>query len=342
MKVSPVLRHVSVVLAATLSLGAPLRAAAAEAAEAAEGAARQGQLREANAHYERGAAAYRARKYSDAVAAFLAADRLVPSAVLSFNIARAHDKNGDALAALAHYRDYLRRDEAPKNAALVTQRIAALEAELLARGGSVLTVLTEPPSATVLLDGRPIGSTPLSAAVAPGAHRVSVERGGYTAERRDLELQPASASELRLSLVATTPNAAAPLVTPAPGAARDLTPPAQPAPEAAQRRGIGGLPLVVLGAGGAALLVSGAFELSRRSAESDARSAPTQLAYAEEYDAMRSRQTTARVLAAAGGALLIGGGILLVLDRASASEPRSAAALSWTGRSCVASFATSF
>lgn len=76
---------------------------------------------------------------------------------------------------------------------------------------------------------------------------------------------------------------------------------------------------MVLGAGGASFVAALSFELARRSAESEAKSAP-QREYQVHYEAMRSRQTTARVLAGVGGALLVTGGVLLVLNTPRASK----------------------
>lgn len=76
---------------------------------------------------------------------------------------------------------------------------------------------------------------------------------------------------------------------------------------------------MVLGAGGASFVAALSFELARRSAESEAKSAP-QREYQVHYEAMRSRQTTARVLAGVGGALLVTGGVLLVLNTPRSSK----------------------
>jgi hypothetical protein len=73
------------------------------------------------------------------------------------------------------------------------------------------------------------------------------------------------------------------------------------------------------------------FELARRSAESAAKSA-SQLEYKQHFDAMESRQTTARVFLGVGGALLITGGVLVILN--TPRKPASQLALSCDGAGC--------
>ena len=51
-------------------------------------------IAEAKARYQEGARAYEEQRYKDAVDLFLEADRIVSSAPLSFNIARAYEKLG--------------------------------------------------------------------------------------------------------------------------------------------------------------------------------------------------------------------------------------------------------
>jgi len=60
-----------------------------------EEAAMEQRRAEAKSKYQEGAAAYSAGRFKDAVDLFLSADRLAPSAPLSFNIARAYEKLAD-------------------------------------------------------------------------------------------------------------------------------------------------------------------------------------------------------------------------------------------------------
>src|SRR5688572_26897105 len=102
----------------------------------------------AKQHFMAGEAKYKAGDYQGAISDFLAADALVPSPILSFNIALCHEKLGDKVAAVKLYRDYLsRRPDAP-NRATVDARIAALDGEIAAAAIPPPDVETPPPDGT--------------------------------------------------------------------------------------------------------------------------------------------------------------------------------------------------
>ena len=270
----------------------------------------------------------------------------MPSAALSFNVARAFEKLDEPARALAYYRDYLRREPEPTNEEAVRTRITALETTLLARGEALLCVLTEPSGTAVSIDGRALGTTPWAGVLAPGTHRLTLTRQGYRAETRELALNPERSVELSSALAPA--DAAPPVVAVQRPSADSAAPPPSTPPtplpptEPVARGGVDLWPVLTLSAGGAALVLSGVFELSRRAAEDDAREAKTQIAYAERYDAMRGRQTTARLFAVAGGALLITGGVLVALDTLRTPDAGSHAALACDGSSCFGSFASRF
>jgi hypothetical protein len=77
---------------------------------------------------------------------------------------------------------------------------------------------------------------------------------------------------------------------------------------------LGPAPWLSIGVGAAALGAALAFEVARRSAESDAKQESTQLGYQSRLESEQSRQTAARVLVGIGGGLLAVGGVLLLLD----------------------------
>jgi tetratricopeptide (TPR) repeat protein len=311
-------------------LGAPLRGAWADEPAAtgasANGASGNGtapaasgaeasRVAEAKANYDAGVKAYQNGRYNDAVRFFGEADRLAPSAPLSFNIARVHARAGDASQALRFYRDYLRRAPNAANAGEVREIVKKYEAELASAGKQQLSVLTTPNGASALVNGSAVGRTPWTRDLAPGEYRVELSHPGYASVARVVTLSLDHAEDVIVELEALPDAPAARGTTgttsPALGPAKAETTPERETTKAA---GFGAWPWVTLGVGGAALGGALAFELSRDSAEDAARREPRQIAFSEKLDQMESRKTTARVLASIGGALVLTGGVLLALD----------------------------
>ena len=262
---------------------------------------------QAKLKYQQGAEAYSAGSYSHAVNLFLEADRLAPSAPLSFNVARAYGNLGDEAGALRWYRDYLRRDPEAENAFDVRVTVAALASALAIKGVQQLTVMSTPAGATVAIDGRPLGVAPWTGELTPGKHRVLLTMRGYTDAERNLVLSAKEPLEVSAELER------APLV--------ETTTASEHTAHGPQ---LGVLPWVSLGLGAAALGGALTFELMRRSAESDAHGQTTQLGYKGSLETEQSRQSTARVLLGVGGAFVAAGGILLVLD--SGATPQTSTA----------------
>lgn len=306
--------------------------------------------------YEQGVQAYQEGRHKDAIDLFLEADALAPSSALSFNIARAYEKIKDSTNALRWYRDYLRREPNAEDKDAVAALIQEYEKVLESKGVQQVTVLSEPETATVRVDGRPVGVTPWTGELPPGNHKVSLSLRGYADSERDISLAADHAQDVTFRLqpateATPTPTpiaaAASPSSTPAPAPATPAdVPPAEP-------EGVGVVTYVVLGAGVATLGAAGVFEFLRRSAEDDAKNAKTQIEKSDALDTMDSRQTTARVLAGVGGALTIAGGVLLVLDLTgspssttalapNASEPNLSAGALCTGRDCFVSLQGNF
>lgn len=299
-----------VALGLALVSATPARARAdAPSAEAGAEARRS----EAKARFDEGVNAFREHRWADAVQSFRQADAIAPSAALSFNIAKAYEHLEDTTSALRWYRDFLRRSPQAANVGEVQARVAALAAALAQRGVQQLTLLTTPAGAALTLDDRQLGTAPLTLELPPGAHRLHVELPGYRAVDRDFVLDARMPQDV---VVPLEPLAGAPVASPAPGA--PATPATSAAPHATERR-FGVAPYIVLGAGGASLLGALGFELARRSAESSAKNEP-QLEYQQHYDAMQTRQMTARVLLGVGAALAVTGGVLLVLNTPKRAE----------------------
>ena len=336
-------------LKATL-LVAFLLATNAHAKEPSEAELEQ-RRQDAAQRYEQGVQAYQEGRHKDAIDLFLEADALAPSSALSFNIARAYEKIKDSSNALRWYRDYLRREPTAEDKTAVSALIEEYEKVLEAKGLQQLTVLSEPETATVRVDGRPVGVTPWTGDLPPGVHQIALSLRGYSDSERDVTLASDTAQDVTFRLQAATEATPVPAPTPVAATAVAQTPTA-PADEAptAEPQGIGVVTYVVLGAGVATLGAATAFEFLRSSAEDDAKNAKTQIEKSEALDTMDSRQTTARVLLGVGGALTVAGGVLLALDltrtsggsAASATEPKLAAGGACTGSECFVSLNGSF
>jgi hypothetical protein len=278
---------------------------------------------EAKSKYKQGADAYLAGHYKDAADLFLAADRLAPSALLSFNIARAYEKLGDGSGALRWYRDYLRRNPAAPNADSVRGLIAALAAGLAQKGVQQLTVLASPEGATVAIDDQPMGVAPWTGDLSPGKHHLLLTRRGYADTERDIDLLPGEPLDVSLRMEPQTAVAAPGSASPAPLAPTASTTEA-PAGEVKHGHRLGVLPWVTLGVGAAALGGALTFEVLRRGAEDDAKHATTQLDYQSHLESEQSRQTAARVFLGVGGAFVVAGGVMLLLDSAPKAHAASA------------------
>ena len=117
----------------------------------------------ARERFEQGVAAYEAGRFGDAVQAFQEADRLAPSARLSFNIAKAYERMADDRRALAAYQDYLRRAPEATNRAEVEQIIERLERELQPATLAAREPSSTPPASSVLALAPAEPTVPLSA-----------------------------------------------------------------------------------------------------------------------------------------------------------------------------------
>ena len=303
--------------AAPLSSGSPETTASTEGGRTGAPSDDPAKAR-ARVHLERGVQAYRDARYRDAIDAFLEANRIYPTAALSYNTAKAFEGLGDRPGALRFYRDYLRRDSGAPDRAEVSKIVTEIESELRARGVQQVTILSEPDAATVVLDGRPVGVTPFTAEIFPGAHEVVLQREGYEEAPRHFELVPHRAMDVSFVLTEKKP-VAAPV---------GLAPVQRAAPRKADQAsagGVGPLTLAVLGTGLAGLGGGLTFHFLAKDSEAAARSAGTQLEAASEIEAMQSRRTVGLVLGGVGAALTLAGGTLLVLDLGAGDDGRAVA-----------------
>jgi tetratricopeptide (TPR) repeat protein len=289
----------------------------------------------AKVFFERGITEYRDARYSEALKSFGAALETYDSPVFIYNLARTCDRLGDVSCALRHYRTYQRRAPRAKDLTEVVPRIQALEAALASRGVQQITVLSKPSGAQLDVDGQPLGKTPWTGELSPGAHSAKLTMAGHEELRVNIDVAAAAASEVTLVMSPRTeaPTPVAPLTT--------TTPAAQRPPEAAQGRSVGPWTYVTLSVAVAALGGALIFEQRSRDREQDVRTFVVQRDRVAAYDDMHNFQTTARVLAGVGVGLAAVGATLLVLDLRQPTAPGAQVSLwmdprsggvAWKGR----------
>jgi hypothetical protein len=301
----------------------------APAAAAAPGTSDDAQR--ARAQLDDAERAYREARYADAASSFIAADRIQPSPAIQLALGKTYEQMNDASRALAAYREYFARSPRAPDRSQVQSRVAVLAAQLAEKGVQQISVSSVPAGATVIIDTKPLGSTPIYVDLPPGAHHLEYHLQNYESAALDFELSPQQPLNVMTTLVPKTANgavAAAPAAADAPApagvaaAAPAAAEPADtlPAPRAEPAskhnetttylRSFG---FAALGGSVVTLGTAVAFELMRSHSESRARQQHQQIAFKDAIDTMHTQQTFARVFAVSAGVLAAAGGVLLVL-----------------------------
>lgn len=168
---------------------------------------------EAKAAYEAGVVHFKAGRFADAIAEFNKAYRIAPNPVLVFNMARAFEELKDFASATRFYKRYLEMAPQAEDRPVVEESIRTLEL-LAARqekpAQGLLIVHAKPDGASVLINGRPAGTTPLRTELGVGKHFVAVEKSGFSRDTRELVIEKDGQHTLDVVLV---PVAAAPAPT---------------------------------------------------------------------------------------------------------------------------------
>ena len=155
--------------------------------------------------YTLGVVHFRERRYADAIREFNKAYRLDPNPVLVFNMARAFEEMKDYEPAVRFYRKYLEMSPDAPDGATVRDTLETLE--LLARRSKSpesveIAVTSVPEGGQLLVDGRPVGPTPLKTRVSTGTHFFTVEKEGYERGSQELSLEAGQAKAVHFDLVA--------------------------------------------------------------------------------------------------------------------------------------------
>jgi hypothetical protein len=153
----------------------------------------------ARAHFETGAVLYADENYEGALAAFEESYRLREVPVVLFNIAQTLRRLNRYGEAIESYERYLREERD-----LPADRRTAVRSTIseLRRALAPITVDTDIEGATIEVDGRVVGTTPLGAPLelAAGVRTIVARRDGYVPVREELRVVGGRPQELSLRL----------------------------------------------------------------------------------------------------------------------------------------------
>lgn len=162
---------------------------------------------QAIANHERGLELYDAGSYAEAAQAFESAQALEPEPSNLFNLARCYEHLGDVARAIRTFEQYLASNLTPERRERGQAELTRLRA--IAQGGASpqaevdLVVVTEPPGAEVLIDGRPqTQRTPAVVPVQPGTRMVEVRLEGYQHARQEVDVEAGQAARVEMTMEA--------------------------------------------------------------------------------------------------------------------------------------------
>jgi hypothetical protein len=169
--------------------------------------------READRHFKTGAALFDERKYAEALAEFEQAYALQPHPLVLYNLAGAHRALSQYDQAVDFYNRFLIEGEGKVGAAQLARGRDELDdlLRLVAR----VEVTTRPDGARVQVDGRSIGSTPLTEPLilGPGDHTVQARLDGH--EPAERKIRVAAGDTLRVEFELDRMVERTPFVAPA-------------------------------------------------------------------------------------------------------------------------------
>jgi hypothetical protein len=293
---------------------APVGASGVVAPPSTDGETTQSRER-AKSLYEAGLVAYRAGRFSDAIDKLLEADRIMPHAAFSYNIALVYEAMKDSRSALRWLRSHVRQSGNEAVAETTFAKVRKFEKELQAQGLQQVTVVSNVAGATVWIDGHALGMTPFTLEIVPGSHLVSVAKEGYEPVQKAFELRADRSMDVEVALVARSSKPSEPTETVSEGKPLEsrfvVTGVVTPTRDA--RVHLRPWTWVSLGVGAALFGGAALFEVKRRNDEDSARGA-SQADYQSRWDVVDTSKTVSRILLVGGVAVTAAGFSLLTLD----------------------------
>lgn len=155
---------------------------------------------EAKNLFKEGIEAFHAGDYPTALESFEASYAIRPMPKILFNMAMCQKAMYRYSDALETFEKFIQTANLPADSPM-HREVDSERSELLSKVGRI-TVISTPLRAQVLIDGTPIGETPLMSAhpVDPGEHHITVEKKGYRPYRRQVSVASDTTLELQAKL----------------------------------------------------------------------------------------------------------------------------------------------
>jgi hypothetical protein len=232
--------------------GIALSSFAPNAHAAGANAAQAASLADAKKHYGAGEREFKAGDYAHALTDFQAADAIKSTPQSQRYIGLCEDQLGHYADAIVSYEKFLAAVPArmKKEGEEITARVAAIKAM-----PAHIHIETTPAGASILADGKPMGTTPADVELAPGKHIVHIELSGFLPIDKDVDVSFGAKSEIKTELdpkATLQPIGATPApVTPPPEQPKAV----EPVPEKKEAHSkvpafiTGGLAIVAVGIG---------------------------------------------------------------------------------------------
>jgi tetratricopeptide (TPR) repeat protein len=184
----------------------------------------EGDKAEAQKHFQAGLTLFKAEKYDAAALELEASVKLFPTKGGLFNLANVYkvlSRYDEALAAIAR----IEREYAGTLDADMQGAVAKMKAEIEGMVAK-LDLRVEPAGATVLVDGREVGKSPIAKPLStdPGTHVVRAEMPGHKAAELKVQVLSGQVERVALTLVAETEGEAAAGAEPADGGRKKIGP----------------------------------------------------------------------------------------------------------------------
>lgn len=165
----------------------------------------------AKGHFLAGQAYYQQARYNEAIREFEEAYRLSAKPALLFNLAQAYERLGKLEKTVEYLQTYLAAPDI-KDRPAVEERLKNLQARLKQTG---IQIITEVNDATVEVDGKIVGKTPLYQLipVSSGSHEIKVMKRGHEPFSAYVSVLAGSTVQVLVKLPPMQGNAVQPLTT---------------------------------------------------------------------------------------------------------------------------------